>query len=326
MNNQTLDQLFHESDVILDQETEIPLKGHELLQQIRDSGESRSLSVARVEAEMYIAWLKTRAAQIEADRIQGEGEFNATLIEKKLTTLLRYVCDGLDIRFDEWNKDEKLACAIRNNPKMKMIYPGIFAHTYDSVVETAELLGVELDPKLLLFCGLNDLNKTIKVKVYDFKSKQETEMPLAELAPGYVKGKIAGKEGEYFVNAEDIKKRTTPIHGEFHAELKKKMEYLARVFHEVYPQTSLEWEQGFRCDQHPDNEIALWLMMAKHYLHHTGKRPMSIAAKKDYLNVILQTVTSGDKHVLALVELNEISRSEMKRVMNLIKKGLPNED
>ena len=61
MNNKKLDRLFTEADVILDQESEIPLKGHELLQQIKDTGESRELRVERVEAEMYIAWLKTRA-------------------------------------------------------------------------------------------------------------------------------------------------------------------------------------------------------------------------------------------------------------------------
>ena len=266
------------------------------------------------------------ALRLKLTAYRTQESFNATLFDKKLTTLLRYICDGLDIRFDEWNRDEKLASAIRNNPKIKMIYPGIFAHTYDSVVETAELLGLELEPKLLLFCGLNNSNKALKVKVYDFKTKQVAEMPQAELAPGYVKAKIAGKEGEYFVNAEDVKLRTTPIHGEFDAEQKKKMEYLARVFHDVHPLTALEWEHGFRCDQHPENEITLWLRMAKHYLHHTEKRPMSIAAKKDYMNVILQTVTSGEKHVLALVELNEISRSEMKRVINLIKTGLPDED
>ena len=326
MNIKMFDQLFQESDVILDESTEIALKGRELLQQIKDSGEGREHKVMRVEAEMYIAWLKTRAPQIEADRLQGREEFTATMFDKKLTTLLRYICDGLDMRFDEWNRDEKLACAIRKHPKIKMIYPCIFAHTYDSVLETAELLGVELDPKFLLFRGLGDPAKTIIVKVYDFKTKQVAEMPQAELAPGYVKAKIAGKEGEYFVNAEDVKLRTTPIHGEFDAEQKKKMEYLARVFHDVHPLTALEWEHGFRCDQHPENEITLWLRMAKHYLHHTEKRPMSIAAKKDYMNVILQTVTSGEKNVLALVELNVISRSEMKRVINLIKTGLPDED
>jgi len=54
-------------------------------------------------------------------------------------------------------------------------------------------------------------------------------------------------------------------------------------------------------------------------------KELGIAAKKDYLNVILQTVTSGEEHVRALVKLNEISRSEMKRVMNRIKTGMPEE-
>lgn len=325
MNNKKLDQLFTEADVILDQESEVPLKGHELLQQKVDAGESRELRIERVEAELYIAWLYTRAPKIEADRLRGTGEYNVPIFEKKLSTLLRYICDGLDIRFDEWNVDEKLACAIRKNPKIEMIYPGIFANTYDSVLKTADLLGLEIDAKFLLFSGLDDLRETIKVKVYDFKTKLVTEMPLDELAPGYVQAQIAGLEGEYFVNAEEIKKRTTPIHGEFDAEKKKTMKYLAGVFREVLPKTPLEWENGFRCDQHPEKEIDLWLMMAKHYLHHTEERPVSIAAKKDYLNVILQTVTSGEEHVRALVKLNEISRSEMKRVMNRIKTGMPEE-
>ncbi len=320
-----LDKLFQESEVIFDKASEIPLKGHELLQQISDTGVARELRVNRVEAELYIAWLKARAPQLQADCLRGTGECKAPTFEIKLTTFIRYICDGLNLRFDEWNMDERLACAIRKNPKVKMIYPGIFTHHFDSVLETADLLGVDLDPKFLLFRGIDDPSKTITVQVYDFKTKQVTEMPLEELAPGYVKARIQGIEGEYFVNAADAKIGEYK-HPEFGKERKEEMEKLVDIFHEVYSLTAQQWEDGFRKDTNMEKEIAIWFgPIAKLYLHYTKGKSLSLAAKQDYFNIILTAVTSGPDNVASLIELKELSKSEMKRVIRLGMARLPEE-
>jgi hypothetical protein len=146
-----------------------------------------------------------------------------------------------------------------------------------------------------------DRKAKMNVKFYDFKTKKVTEMPEDELAPGCVKIKIVGLEGEYFTNNVPNSKNDPLKHPAFTGELKEQVERIEQVFQEVYPQSFPDWEKGFRQDQNPEKEIALWLLMAEHYLYHTQERDLPIAAKKDYFAVILQAVTSGENHVRHLV-------------------------
>lgn len=160
------------------------------------------------------------------------------------------------------------------------------------------------------------------VKFYDPKTETVTEIPSEELAPGCVKVRITGMDGEYFVLADSLK--TGPIRQpELDPNAKEKMVYLENVFKEVYHQSADDWEEGFRQDTDPESEIAIWMLMAKHFEFHTRDRDLSLEAKKDYFAIILQFINCGEQHVRETVSLGALPESEMKEVIRLLKQGLP---
>jgi len=166
----------------------------------------------------------------------------------------------------------------------------------------------------------------MNIKFYDPQTDTVIEMPEDELAPGCVRITMEGMDGEYFIKAGSMDASKDPLlHGPLGRDMKDQMKYLETVFHEVFPQSAQGWEKGFRQDANPEREIALWLKMAEHYQYHTQSPVLSIKAKQEYFQIILQYVTSGEKHVRKLVQLEEVSRNEMKEVIRLMKEGLPTE-
>jgi len=161
----------------------------------------------------------------------------------------------------------------------------------------------------------------MKIQFYDFETKTVNEMPEDELAPGCIKVRIQGMEGEYFVSAETLK-QSAMRHAPFNPEMKEQMRYLENVFREVFPQSAEKWEEGFRRDTRPKEEIDLWLNLARHYQHHTQDSVLSLKAKKEYFSIILQFFNSGEQHVRQLTDLEEVSEDELQKVLGLLKNGL----
>ena len=162
----------------------------------------------------------------------------------------------------------------------------------------------------------------MNVKFYDFETKQVTEMPQEELAPGCVKANIEGMEGSYYVIlTEKQLMRPGYRHPRFDEEGMRIMGYFVHVFSEVKPMTAEQWEDGFRKDTNKDKEILLWLRMAEVYQHFTTGKNLPLAAKKDYLNILLIVVNNGLDFPRSLIDLSSISTNEMKKVIQHLRES-----
>src|SRR5688500_15185081 len=101
------------------------------------------------------------------------------------------------------------------------------------------------------------------VLMYDFETKWLTAIPAAELAPGMLRLTVEGIAGDVWVDGKAALGAKAPLrHPPFPEEARAHLRRLRAVFHDVYPNTLGQWEDGFRRDADPDREIAIWLRIA----------------------------------------------------------------
>jgi hypothetical protein len=151
-----------------------------------------------------------------------------------------------------------------------------------------------------------------RVRVYDRKTDQITTIPAAELAPGMVRVRYEGV-GEVWVDAASIG-RAPLRHPPFGPEVRQRLAVLRQTLEEVCPRTLEEWEDGFRRDTHPEQEIALLSMMAGCYRHFTEGRNLPAGQKRDVYEVIRVTVNNGEEHVTRTVEAPSLSRQRVREI------------
>lgn len=76
-------------------------------------------------------------------------------------------------------------------------------------------------------------------------------------------------------------------YGPFPPVVRAKIEEIQETFAEVCPDSVEAWEDGFRRDLHPLNEIQLWLMMGQTFRHFAATWHLSAKQKQETLGVLL---------------------------------------
>jgi hypothetical protein len=89
-----------------------------------------------------------------------------------------------------------------------------------------------------------------RVRVFDFGTEQIITMPAAELAPGMVKARLEGIEGEVWIDSSHLKKNVFQ-HPPFDEEVRDHLHEIKSALNEVYPMSLEQWEDGFRRDRTP---------------------------------------------------------------------------
>jgi hypothetical protein len=98
------------------------------------------------------------------------------------------------------------------------------------------------------------MNRQEAVRVYDLETKTITTIPAQELAPGMIRAKVEGIEGEVFIEAAQMGE--TPYRQPpFSEGIRKRLEEIRNTFVEVRPLSLEEWEDGFRRDTNPEKEV-----------------------------------------------------------------------
>jgi len=156
-----------------------------------------------------------------------------------------------------------------------------------------------------------------KVRVYDLQTKQLTTIPAAELAPGMVRANVQGIEGDVWIDATTAGQ--APLrHPPFPEEIREHFRRFAALFHDVYPITPEQWEDGFRRDTNPEKEIAVWLRIADAFEHFTEGRQLFQDQRKDIFDVLLSLATNGADHVLQTVSPRTLSRKRVKEMVDFL--------
>jgi hypothetical protein len=164
--------------------------------------------------------------------------------------------------------------------------------------------------------------QTTHARIFDMDTKEITEVPKSELAPGFILSSVEGVEGEVYVDASKMKDGTIK-HPPFDAETRSLFKLFSKGFKDVYPRTVAEWEDGFRRDAHPMKEIKLWANIGGAFGFLTKGKKMSVVEKRDIFHIIVAATNVGADDCLHFVKLEVLSREKAQEIVALLKKGNP---
>jgi len=142
-----------------------------------------------------------------------------------------------------------------------------------------------------------------EVEVYDFDTKKIYLVPQEKLGAEMIRVNLEGKI--YWANSNQLKQNSFQ-HPPFEGELKQKISNIQKSLESVNSQTYAEWEDGFRRDQNPESEIAIWEHIANVYLQFS-KNYEDIAAKKEIYRVAVLCSYSEPSVVLSQAKVRVIS-------------------
>lgn len=111
------------------------------------------------------------------------------------------------------------------------------------------------------------------------------EIPVAELANGEIEVTSPEVDGPCWVNVDELK--PGPIRQPvFTGECADAIWYIQQSLYEVLPKTYETWEDEFRRDMNPGEQIGLWLWVTRCYLKAIRGRDVSMEVKNAYMTVL----------------------------------------
>lgn len=151
------------------------------------------------------------------------------------------------------------------------------------------------------------------VEIYDFKTKKKSTIPAAELAPGMIQAQVAGV-GLVWIAASQAKLEGEFLHPPFDDEWRELLSMIKERLDAVHPMTLKQWEEGFRKDENPEQEIGIWSRIATAYQVLGSTAPAE--QRREIFNLILACVNNPREHVLEVVKLEHLSRKEAQQLMD----------
>lgn len=128
-------------------------------------------------------------------------------------------------------------------------------------------------------------NKNQIVTIWDAPSNTFTQIPKSELAPGMVQCKIQGRSGVVWREAASVDLKKTPYrHPPFEGNVRLLIGSLSVSFAGVYEHSYKFWEDGFRKDTNPLNEIFIWIVAADVY--HKFAEGRSLPFRKELFRLV----------------------------------------
>lgn len=156
------------------------------------------------------------------------------------------------------------------------------------------------------------------VQVYDFDTKQVSEIPEAELAPGMVLANVEGV-GRVWIKASSVV--GSGIYRHDADSFEPVMGLITSIrdkLNEVFPMTLKQWVDGFRKDMNPEQEIARWGHAAKVYEQCVKEFNFIAAQRKElFREVLTNCLSCPPENVLTLASLDRITKEQAQRAIGL---------
>ena len=149
------------------------------------------------------------------------------------------------------------------------------------------------------------------VTVYDPESRVYTDIPEAELAPGMVRAKVEGREGEVWIEPSKLKQAEYQ-HPPFEGATRDQIVAIQNSFSGVYEKSYEFWEDGFRRDTNPDSEIAVWLRISEVYRRHGEDKPQ--AFREDLFSLVIACSNSDPQRIEIVFEPKVLSQEEVRSI------------
>lgn len=150
------------------------------------------------------------------------------------------------------------------------------------------------------------------VTVYDPASQTYTEIPAVELAPGMVRAQVKGREGIVWIDPSQMKQGGYQ-HPPFEGVARDAIQSIQAAFPEVYEKSYEFWEDGFRRDHNPENEIGLWLHIAKIFSEQMVGKPLDF--RRELFSLLVACSNSDLENISIVFERKVLSKSDFDRVV-----------
>lgn len=148
------------------------------------------------------------------------------------------------------------------------------------------------------------------VTVWNRQANTFTRIPRAELAPGMIQATIEGRAGVVWVDASTCDLTNCEYrHPPFEGNLRNDIETIQSSFPGVYEHSYEFWEDGFRKDTHPANEISIWLTIAEVFGQFTEGRPLDY--QKEVFKLLLTCSASPRDMVSEVFKREELSTEDI---------------
>jgi hypothetical protein len=164
---------------------------------------------------------------------------------------------------------------------------------------------------ILFVLFLSGMVMAENVEVIDVETGNVSVMPVDQIGPGMVRVSYEGKE--YWADSAQLQQNDYQ-HAPFEGELRARIESIMVNLSEVYPLTYEEWEDGFRRDQNPLNEIAIWERIVSIYQSYSSQTT-ELATKREIYSVLVTCSYSEPDQVLNQVSLKILSQDKAKEII-----------
>jgi len=155
--------------------------------------------------------------------------------------------------------------------------------------------------------------KVPTVPYWDATSKRVIRIPKAELAPGAIQARMEGQQELVWLLPEDLQ-QGGHLHPPFQEDVLLYIRRIQSTFAEHRPISVEEWEDGFRRDANPTQEIALWIYSAEIYEEFTQGETLA-ARRADVWRVLVACLTTSSEGVYDVLRTSALSREEAERIV-----------
>ena len=152
------------------------------------------------------------------------------------------------------------------------------------------------------------------VSYFDAENKRIIQIPASELAPGAVQVQIQGHEGlvwtDQHLHTGEIK------HPPFDEDLRDIIRAIHSTFSDHRSLSFEEWEEGFRRDNNPEQEMAIWLHAADVY-HNFVEPEDDMDHREDVYKCIVACMISSPENVMHVLPSSSLSQEEKQSIIQL---------
>jgi hypothetical protein len=122
--------------------------------------------------------------------------------------------------------------------------------------------------------------------------------------------------GRVWINSADVKGAREYKHPPFEPELREFIEReIQKPLAEVWPKTLAQWEDVFRRDTEPEQEIGLWCRIAERFAEFSKSEGLNAAQRQECFAIMLHCSTVPAEQILEVVTLKALTREQAQRAI-----------
>lgn len=152
------------------------------------------------------------------------------------------------------------------------------------------------------------------VPFFDVENRRIVRIPASELRSGAIQVQLQGSNEVVWAMPEQLRQGEVK-HPEFDESIRAYIRQIQAAFAEHRPLTFQEWEEGFRRDSSPEQEIAIWLHAADIFAIFTANET-SADRRLDVYRCIVACMSTGPDSVWHVLRPEVLSRGEAEQVVN----------